>query len=85
MYRLFIVDDVFEIKQRGVIAVGMLDNPQARFRIGDCVEIRRTNGVSVAAEISGIPMGSARAGLGEILLKSPITKEDIGPGDEVWI
>jgi hypothetical protein len=46
MHRLFVVKDVFEIRQRGVVAVGPLDDPdEARYHIGDAVEILRSGAV----------------------------------------
>ena len=40
---LFIVEDVYEIMQRGPVAIGKLADPENyRFRTGDTVEIRRT-------------------------------------------
>jgi hypothetical protein len=84
MHRLFLVVDVFEIKQRGVVACGPLDDPaEARYRIGDVVEIRRSGAVLARTVISGIPMCPLPAeGTAEVLLKA-ITKADVGPGDEV--
>lgn len=86
MHRLFVVEDVFEIKQRGIVVVGKLDDPQgARFRIGDAVEIRRRDGTAVKATISGVPMGRTKVGMGEVLLRGPVSKENVSPGDEIWV
>jgi translation elongation factor EF-Tu-like GTPase len=85
MFRLFVVEDVFDIKQRGLIIVGRLDDPKnARFRVGEVVEIRRKGRETVETVISGITIGGAPTGLGEVLLRA-ITKADVGPGDEVWL
>ncbi len=85
MHRLFVVENVFEIKQRGVVVSGKLDDPQgARFHIGDTVEIRRRDGTVVETTISGIPIGLAKVGMGEVLLRG-VSKADIGPDDEIWL
>src|SRR5262249_4649714 len=62
------------------------DDPQrARFQIGDAVEIRRRAGTAVNATISGTPMGRTKVGMGEVLLRGPVSKENVSPGDEIWM
>jgi hypothetical protein len=86
MKRLFVIDNVLAIKDRGVVVSGPYDDPaNARFFIGDEVEIRRLDGSTRRAIISGIQMGPMIIGIAAVLLRSPISKEDVGPGDEIWI
>jgi hypothetical protein len=85
MNRLFVIEDVFPIKEREVVVVGPYDDPDnARFVIGDEVEIRRLDGTTRRAVISGLPMRPMKINYAEVLLRYPITKEDVGPGDEIW-
>jgi hypothetical protein len=81
---LFIVEDVFAIKERGVLAIGKLANADARFRIDDPVQVRRQDGSVVRTAITGIPMGMMKIGMAEVLLRG-LDKSDILPGDEVWL
>lgn len=86
MKRLFVISDVFAIEERGVAVMGSYDDrANSRFFIGDEVEIRRLDGSTRRAAISGIPMGHMKIDSAEILLRSPITKADVGPGDEIWL
>jgi hypothetical protein len=86
MHRLFVVQYVLEVKQRGVVAIGPLDRPdEARYCIGDAVEIRRAGGVVVRTVISGIPMKPLPAkGTVEVFLRA-VSKSDVELGDEVWL
>ena len=82
---LFVVQDVFAIKERGVVAIGKLADPEhARFRIGDPVEVRRTDGGVVKTAIIGVPMGMAAVGMAEVLLRG-VSASDVRPGDAVWV
>src|SRR5687768_15995128 len=85
MTLLFVIEDTFAIKERGVIAVGKLgDAERARYRVGDAVEIRRQDGSVVQSVISGVPMGMLGAGKAEVLL-SGLSGSDVGVGDQVWV
>jgi translation elongation factor EF-Tu-like GTPase len=86
MHRLFVVEDVFEVKRRGVVAIGPLDDPdKGRYEIGDTVEIRRAGAVVARTVISGITMRPVPPkGTAEVLLRA-ISKAEVGPGDEVWL
>ena len=85
MALLFVIEDTFAIKERGVIAVGNLaDSACARYRVGDTVEIRRRDGSVVQSVISGIPMGMLGAGKAEVLLRG-LSGSDVGVGDQVWV
>jgi len=37
------------------------------------------------AVISGLPMRPRTINYAEVLLRHPITKDDLGPGDEIWL
>jgi translation elongation factor EF-Tu-like GTPase len=82
--RLFTVEDVFEIKGRGVSAIGPLDNEAPSWRIGDRVRISRQDGSMKETIISGMPMGTFKTNYCEVLLRD-IAKADIQVGDEVWV
>ena len=81
---LFVIEDVFAIKDRGVVAGGKLADPEcARYYVGDAVEIRRRDGSVVQAVISGITMGMLAAGMADVLLRG-VSGSDVGAGDQVW-
>jgi translation elongation factor EF-Tu-like GTPase len=81
---LFVIEDVFAIKDRGVVACGKLADPEcARYYVGDTVEIRRRDGSAVQAVISGIPMGMLATGMADVLLRG-VSGSDVGAGDQVW-
>jgi translation elongation factor EF-Tu-like GTPase len=83
--RLFVVEDVFKIKSRGVAPMGKLDAESPKhWRIEERVEIRR-QGVCVSkSAINGIPMGLLRTDYCEVLLRG-LVEGDVQPGDEVWV
>ena len=83
---LFVVEDVFVIKERGVVATGQLADPaHARYRIGDPVEIRRRDGSVSRAVVSGIPLGGIPLpGKADLLLRG-LGGSDVGVGDQVWV
>lgn len=82
---LFVIEDIFAIKERGVVAVGKLFDPQtAHYRINDLVEIHRRDGSIVHAVISGTPMGRCTAGKAEVLLRG-LSGLKIARGDQVWV
>lgn len=76
---LFVVEDVFAIKERGVLAIGKFANADARFRIDDSVQVRHQDGSVIRTAITGIPMGMMKIGVAEVLLRG-IGKSDILPG-----
>jgi translation elongation factor EF-Tu-like GTPase len=81
---LFVVEDVFVIKERGVIAAGQLADPdRARYRIGDPVEVRHSDGSVTRAVISGIPLGMHAADKADVLLRG-VGGSDVRVGDQVW-
>jgi hypothetical protein len=85
MKKLFVIDRVLTIKERGTIVGGRLIDPNAaRFYIGDLVEIRRSGGLMASSTITGIPLGATRVDEVEILLRFDNERE-IQPGDEVWV
>src|SRR4051812_15670228 len=81
---LFVVEDVFEIKERGVLAIGKLADADSRFRIGELVQVRRRDGSVIRTAITGIPIGMMKIGGAEVFLRG-MNKSDILRGDEVWL
>ena len=67
-----------------MVVIGKLANADARFHINDPVQVRRQDGSVVRTAITGIPFGTMKVGMAEILLRG-INKSGIQPGDEVWI
>ncbi len=86
--RLFVVEDTFWIKGRGLIPVpGIVPQGDERFRVGDPIVIERPDGSRIESNISGIEriLGSPpkpRSNLCIIL--NGLGKEDVPIGSEVW-
>lgn len=83
---LFVVEDTFEIRGRGLMLVPAI-NPMGdeRFRVGDRIVLRKPDGTSVEAPIGGleIPM-SDNPRQGAVIMLKTLTKEDVPAGTEVW-
>jgi translation elongation factor EF-Tu-like GTPase len=81
---LFVIEDVFAIKGRGVIAAGKLaDADGARFRIGDPVEVRRRDGSVVRTVISGMEYRDPPSATTGVLFPG-VSASDLAIGDEIW-
>ena len=82
--RLFVVDDVFDVKDRGVILVpGLNEREIDRVRIGDSIEIRAPDRPAVETTIRGIDSFSPNPKrIFPILIGA--SKADAPPGAEVW-
>jgi hypothetical protein len=84
--RLFVVEDRFEIRGRGLVLVpGINPEGDERFRVGERIALRKPDGTSVEAPIGGleIPM-SDNPSQGVLILLKTLTKEDVPAGTEVW-
>lgn len=85
MQRLFAIEDLFEIKERGVVVYGKVDDPdKKRYWIGDPVEIRRQGAVVVRTVIAGVAVMLGNSDFADLLLRD-IEKVTIQSGDEVWL
>lgn len=83
---LFVVEDVFEIRSRGIVAVpGITPLPGEKWKVGDAIELRRPNESTLCSEIAGIEMVACTPPLRSfaILLKG-VTKAQVPIGTEVW-
>jgi translation elongation factor EF-Tu-like GTPase len=86
--RLFVVEDTFFIKGRGLVPVpGIVPQGDERFRVGDSILLKRPDGPCLESAISGIEMihGTVPRPKGEVvILLKDLTKEDVPIGCEVW-
>src|SRR5262245_57402296 len=84
--RLFIVEDSFFIKGRGLIpAPGIIPQGEERFRVGDPIFLKRPDGSTLAWQIGGIEMiHTAVPRRDVVILLSGLDKEQVPIGTEVW-
>jgi hypothetical protein len=86
--RLFIVEDAFSIKGRGLLPVpGIVPQGEERFRIGDPIVIKRPDGSRLEWTIGGIEMilcTPPRPKTDVVILLKGLNKEDVPVGSEVW-
>jgi translation elongation factor EF-Tu-like GTPase len=85
--RLFVVEDSFLIKGRGLVPVpGIVPRGDERFRVGDHIVIRRPDGSQLEWTIGGIeifrtpPRPNSDLGI----LLEDLNKDDVPIGSEVW-
>jgi translation elongation factor EF-Tu-like GTPase len=87
---MFTVEDVFNIKGRGVVLTGWLtEGYKPGYKTGDKIVIKRPYGPDVYATIRGIEQlnncfGSSRENIG-LLLSEDIAKGDVPRGSVVTI
>ena len=79
-----IVEDIFSIKGRGIVATGRIQS--GRLRAGDRVRIRRAEGSGKTASVSGVEMfhrelTEAKAGDNVGVLLKDLAKNDLQQGD----
>jgi hypothetical protein len=84
--RLFIVEDTFIIKGRGLVPVpGIVPQGEERFRVGDPILLQRPDGSSLAWQIGGLELicgGPPRDDV--VVLLKGLDKEAVPVGTEVW-
>ncbi len=84
--RLFIVEDTFSIKGRGLVPVhGILPQGEERFLVGDPIQLRRPDGSRLEWKIGGIEIiCGARPRHDVVILLQSLGKDDVPIGTEVW-
>jgi hypothetical protein len=84
--QLFIVEDTFVIKGRGLVPVpGIVPQGDERFRVGDSILLKRPDGSSLPWQIGGLELicgGPPRDDV--VVLLKGLGKEDVPVGTEVW-
>jgi hypothetical protein len=85
---LLTVEDVFTIKQRGLLIAGFAVDELMRFpNVGQAVVLHRPDGSKIRATFTGIhfhlPKDDQHKLIPDILV-SGVTKEDVPCGTEVW-
>ena len=85
---LFVVEDAFFIKGRGLIPVpGIVPEGDERYRVGDPILLKRPDGSRLEWTIGGIEMlhcNPPRQANDVIILLKGLNKEDVPVGSEVW-
>jgi len=82
--KLFTVDDVFSIRDRGTIIVpGVVPEGDEKFRIGDQLRLVRPDGSEVATTIDGIAFFNPDPQRRYAVIV-PLPKPEIPVGTEVW-
>jgi hypothetical protein len=84
--RLFIVEDTFVIKGRGLVPVpGIVPQGEERFRVGDAILLMRPDGSSFAWQIGGLELISGGPPRDDVVvLLKGLGTEDVPVGTEVW-
>jgi translation elongation factor EF-Tu-like GTPase len=86
--RLFIVEDAFFIKGRGLVTVpGIVPEGDERFRVGDPILLKRPDGSRLEWTIGGLEMihCTPRRQTDDVfILLKGLNKEDVPVGSEVW-
>lgn len=83
---VLVVDDVFSITGRGTVVTGMVTS--GMFTVGDNVEVTGIDGSKVRSVVTGLEafrklMKTARQGDRVGMLLKDLSRQEIGPGDEV--
>jgi hypothetical protein len=85
---LFIVEDTFFIKGRGLLPVpGMVCRGGERLRVGDALLLKRPDGSCLDWKIGGIELISnspPRPKNEVVILLRGLSKDDVPIGTEVW-
>jgi translation elongation factor EF-Tu-like GTPase len=76
------VEDVFEVKKRGIVVSGRV-NPNHSLSTGDAIELRNGSEPSPQVRVAGIQVSRSASHLA-ILLAEPIQKSDVPIGSEIW-
>ena len=83
--RLFVVQDVFEIRGRGVVMLpGIVVQEGELFRHGDPIHLKRPDGSVVESQIGSLVLVTPNPGHEVVILIKELTKADIPIGTEVW-
>jgi hypothetical protein len=86
--RLFVVEDTFFIKRRGLVLVpGIVPQAKERFRVGDPIVLKRPDGPRLESTIGGIEIISCsppRPGTDVVILLKNLDKAEVPIGTEVW-
>lgn len=53
---VLVVDDTFDIKDRGLVIAGFLEEGAPELRVGDRIEILKPDGSKINSEVAGVEM-----------------------------
>lgn len=83
--KIFVIEDHFQIKGRGLIIVGKIEKELTELKIGTPMIICRPDGSEVETKVAGIDMFSPPNFEFEAILVYNLTKDDIPIGSSVFI
>jgi hypothetical protein len=82
---LFVVEDTFFIKGRGLVPVpGIVPIEEERFRVGDPLLLKRPDGTSISTTIGGLERLCPNPRHDVVIMLKGFSKEDVPVGTEVW-
>ena len=86
--RLFVVEDTFMIKGRGLVPIpGIIPEGDECFRVGDPILLKRPDGSCLEWTIGGIERISTSTPRPEhdvVILLKGLDKDDLPVGSEIW-
>ena len=83
--RIFVIEDHFQIKGRGLIITGKIEKKSTVLKIGTPIIVCRPDGSEVETKIAGIEMCSPPNFKIEAILIHNLTKDDLPVGSYVFI
>lgn len=83
--KLFIIEDHFQIKGRGLIITGKRRKNPAELRIGTQLFIRRPDGKEIETKVGSIEMLNPPNFKNEAILVHNLTKDDLPIGSSVFV
>jgi hypothetical protein len=82
---LFVVEDTFDIRRRGLILVpGISPHCDQALRVGDPLRLKRPDGSELETTIGGIEMIGSTTIRSVPIMLSGLSKEDVPIESEVW-
>ena len=82
--KIFVIEDHFQIKGRGLIITGKIEKNSPELKIGAPIIVCRPDGSEVKTKIAGIEMCSPPNFEIESILIHNLTKEDLPIGSSVF-
>jgi hypothetical protein len=83
--RLLVVEHTFAIKGRGLVLVpGIIPEGDERFRMGDCIRLRKPDGSSIVTRIGGLELLCPNPRRDVVIILKDAAKGEVPIGTEVW-
>jgi hypothetical protein len=83
--RLFVVEDTFAIRGRGLVLVpGVLPEGDECFQVGDPILLHKPDGSAIATRIGGLELLCPNPRGDVLIMLKELAKADVPVGTEVW-